>query len=170
MNFYDAAADSIIQEFIDSGYRHMLDIPNNKVWVTESTTSTLVFHKKNVVIEFYFFHPSMETPMHSHPFHNKIIFLGGDLIGHKQNPNDPLSKTSVALGDSHKIKLGPMMPAGILHGFTTGPIGGNLYNIQIWEHDIEYPVSAGVEYQGISLGPVHQKLINERIESGLQGK
>lgn len=163
-------SNQIIQEFIDSGYKHMLDIPGNRIFLTESTTSTLVFHKKNIVIEFYMFHPHTDTPMHFHPFHNRIIYLGGDLIGHKQIADKPETKETIPLTEEHKLKLGPMMHSSILHGFTTGPLGGNLYNIQIWDHDIQFPTSAGIEYDGVSLGPAHQYLIDERIRSGLQGK
>lgn len=88
-------SDEIIQEFIDGGYRHQLDITGNRIFLTESTTSTLVFHKKNIVIEFYLFHPFTDTPMHSHPFDNRVIFLGGDLIGHMQAPGRPETKGSL---------------------------------------------------------------------------
>lgn len=151
----------VIKKFIDSGFKHMkwTDIPGNKVWLTENTASKLVWYEENIVIEEYYLLPNKFTPMHSHPFDNHIIFLGGDMIAWRELPDGSIRK--VVMPDSQIGVLSSCCPRGCGHAFETGPRGSSIYNIQIWPHEIEDIASAIVNYYGDSMGPVHESMIRK---------
>ena len=158
--------DKIIKEFINSGYRHMTNIPNNTVVVTDNSCSTLAWVEDNVVIEYYLLFPNLETPMHSHPFYNQIIFISGELTAHRrtpatvENPNwKPNAIVTREFTDSDTHYLSNIMPIGYEHGFTVGARGAVIYNIQIWPDSVGTPSSAAIEYVGESMGPIHDKLL-----------
>jgi hypothetical protein len=150
----------IIQKFIDSGYQHMNNIPNNRIFVTDSSTSTLAWVEDNVVIEYYMLHPNKVIPMHSHPFRNQLIFLGGDMVVRRQNNIDSEDFTASPLTDRNIGKLSSVCPANYKHGFRVGPRGAWIYNIQIWENEVKDPLSAALVYTGTPMGPEHEKLIS----------
>lgn len=161
-------SDQIIQEFIDSGYKHMSDIPNNQVFYTDNSASTLAWVENNVVIEYYFLFPNLETPMHSHPFDNKMIFISGDLTAYRKTPSElnvegflPDTIYTRTFKDSDTNYLSSTMPIGFEHGFTVGPRGSVIYNIQIWPENVTNPLSAAIEYFGASMGPRHENLVKE---------
>lgn len=161
-------SDQIIQEFIDSGYKHMANIPNNKVFLTDNSCSTIVWFEENVVIEYYFLFANLETPFHSHPFNNKMIFISGDLTAYRKTPNVitsgnwmPDTTYTKVFTDKDINYVSSNMPAGFEHGFTVGPRGAVIYNIQIWPESVKNPLSAAVEYFGTKMGPIHEKLIKD---------
>jgi len=149
----------IIQDFMSNGCKPMPNIPGNKIFVTDNTCSTLVWAEGQVVIEHYFLFPDMFTPFHSHPFTNQMIFLSGDLVTFRTNPNST-KVTIVEFDESkHLFHLSDKMPIGQKHSFRVGPRGANIYNIQIWdETPLKIPTSAAIEYSGKSMGPIQEKL------------
>lgn len=161
-------SDQIIQEFINNSCKHMNNIPNNQVFLTDNSCSTLAWVEDNVVIEYYFLFPNLETPMHSHPFNNRMIYISGDLTAYRKTPNVitngdwiPDTVYTKTFTDADTNFVSSNMPVGFEHGFTVGKKGAIIYNIQIWPESIENPVSAAVKYQGTLMGPIHEQLLND---------
>jgi hypothetical protein len=149
-----ATAEEIVQKFIKSGYQHQHNIPGNQVFFTDSTASTIVYVEENVVIEYYLLFPNVNVPMHSHPFGNQTIFLGGQLAASRELADGRIVTKHFI--DEHAHYLGTVMPAGLRHGFITGERGCTLYNIQIWDQREGDALSAAIEYLGPSMGPIHE--------------
>lgn len=142
----------IVSDWINAGKPHSV-VGDGRVYLTDSTASTLVHAEGRVVIELYLLFPNIEAPLHSHPFENRMIYVSGDLVGYRG------STEPKAFGPSDAGKLSGVLPIGEQHGFTTGPAGAVMYNIQIWPEDVKDPVSAAVEYIGQSMGPRHEALL-----------
>ena len=151
-------ADEIIQSFVDSGFCHMPNIPNNRVFYTDTSASTLAWVEGNVVIEYYFLFPNKTTVMHSHPFENQVIFISGDMTAYLKFP-DPIPLMTIVLTDEDVGVIGKISPSNITHGFDIGPRGAVVYNIQRWPADITNPLSATIEYRGEPLGPIHAEML-----------
>ena len=141
----------------------MPNIPGNRIFFTDNSCSTLVWVEQNIVIEYYLLFPNLETPLHSHPFKNQMIFIEGDLIAYRQEAGKPETKFTVKFSERLRNHVGQIMPIGGEHGFTTGARGAVIYNIQIWPQNIVDPVSATIAYKGKTMGPLHQKLISNFI-------
>jgi hypothetical protein len=137
-------------------YRHMLNIPGNRVFVTDQTCSTLVWYEGNVVIEYYMIFPNVETPLHHHPFDNQIIFLNGELTGIRRDPETGIITETTAY-DRDSNTVGSMCPAGHEHAFKSGPMGATFYNFQFWPEDVPNPLSAAIQWNGPPMGPVHDQ-------------
>jgi hypothetical protein len=151
----------IVESFKASGYQHMHDIPGNRVFYTDATTSTLAWYEGRVVIEYYVMHPNVDVPLHWHPFENQMIFLNGQLTGFRKNPgNERTLQKDFTTEDCHY--LGKILPINYLHGFKTGPLGATLYNIQIWPEDVPNPLSASIEYLGPGMGPIHEQMRTQK--------
>lgn len=153
-------SQEIVKSFIDSGYKHMENIPNNRVFYTDNSCSTLAWVEDNVVIEYYLLFPNLETPLHNHPFDNQMIYISGDLTAYRQEANKPETRLTVTFSERLQNHLSKIMPIGGEHGFTVGDRGAIIYNIQIWPETVENPLSAAIRYFGTSMGPQHEKLIN----------
>jgi hypothetical protein len=145
----------IVKAFKASGFQHMHDILGNRVFYTDSTSSTLVWYEGCVVIEYYILHPNVEVPMHWHPFENQIIFISGELTGFVESL-DTVKQKSFTTDDC--LDIGAILPIGHKHGFKTGSTGAVIYNIQIWPNTVTNPLSASIEYLGPSMGPLHQQI------------
>ncbi|MFN7318969.1 MAG: hypothetical protein ACK5S6_05640 [bacterium] len=148
-------AGKIIQEFIASGFAHMPfnSIPNNRVFVSDISTSYLAYAKDNVVIEHYLLHPNTpKITAHGHPFANQMIVLAGKLNVYRK---DAFIEVSSTVENTSNYKLSSITFPPFMHGFQVGDIGAVVYNIQIWNDTVTNPTSATVEYYGEALGPVH---------------
>lgn len=145
----------IINKFIQNNYKPMQNIPNNRVFYTEVSASTLVWVEDRVVIEHYFLFPNLETHLHYHPFENQMIYIFGDITAYRKMDSEYVKKFTPE--DAHKATS--IMPIGYGHGFTVGESGAIVYNIQIWPDIVTNPLSAAVEYFGETLGPKHIALI-----------
>jgi len=154
-------SQEIVKAFIDSGYKHMENIPNNQVFYTDNSCSTLAWVEDNVVIEYYLLFPNLETPLHNHPFENQMIYIRGDLTAYRQEGGKPETRFTVKFTDQMQNHLSRIMPIGGEHGFTVGDRGAIIYNIQIWPESVKNPLSAAIEYSGISMGPRHEQLIEK---------
>jgi hypothetical protein len=145
----------IIQEFIDSGFVHMPfnSIPNNRVFVSDITTSYLAYVKENVVIEHYLMHPNTpKITAHSHPFANQMIILAGKLKVYRK---DKYIEVTSTFENKYNFNVSFITFPPFLHGFQAGDTGAVVYNIQIWDDIVTNPTSATVEYEGEALGPIH---------------
>lgn len=151
------SAAEIIQGFIASGYRHMQNIPQNRVFLTDHTSSTLAWLEGNVVIEYYLIFLNVDVPMHAHPFDNQMIFLGGDLTATRELARGPI--VTKQFKDADINGLSSVMPSGFRHGFETGDRGCAMYNIQIWDQREGDALSAALQYLGPSMGPIHDRVM-----------
>jgi len=151
----------IVQSFINNGYKHMENIPNNRIFHTDNSCSTLAWAENNVVIEYYLLFPNLETPLHSHPFDNQMIFIEGDLTAYRQERGNPDTRITVTFTEKLRNHVSKIMASGAEHGFTVGDRGAVIYNIQIWPESVKHPVSAAIEYFGSSMGIRHEKLITK---------
>lgn len=147
----------IVEKFRQGGYKHQHNIPGNRVFFTDSSASTLAWVEENVVIEYYLLFPNVNVPMHSHPFANQSIFLGGDLVASRELASGKI--VSKIFADSDVLYLSTVMPSGLCHGFVTGQRGCALYNIQIWDERSTNALSAAIEYRGPTMGPIHERLL-----------
>lgn len=152
--------DSFIENFIKSGFKPMFTIPGNRIFLTDHSTSTLVWAEGNVVVEHYFLHPNITTPLHSHPFVNRMIFVFGDLSASRKAPGGSLIGKNFKDSDINYVSDG--LPIGHEHAFKTGPRGAEFYNLQIWPEEVKNPVSAAIEWIGTLMGPLHEQLIKTR--------
>lgn len=144
----------IVNNFVTQGFPHNYNIPGNRVFLTDSTVSTIVLAQDRVVIEYYFLLPNVSVPLHRHPFQNQTIFLSGELTGLKRNPGDP-TVYGYKLQPSDMGVLGPLNSLDCEHGFITGSKGAVIYNIQVWPTTVANPLSAALEYIGPAMGPLH---------------
>ena len=149
----------IIERFRLSNYVHQNNIPGNQVFVTDLSSSTIVWVEENVVIEYYLLFPNINVPLHSHPFANQLIFLSGDMVAVREQADGRIVTKTFADKDTHY--LGTVMPAGLRHGFTTGNRGCVVYNVQIWDNRSGPALSAAVEYLGPSMGPIHENAMQQ---------
>jgi len=153
--------NSVVDFFISNGCRHMTNIPGNQVFLTDVSASTLVWHEGPVVIELYLMYPNLTTGLHSHPFDNQVIYLHGQMYGHRKDPDTG----AVIEGELFEKlggppRLGPLLPAGTPHGFRAGPRGAVVYNVQIWPESVRDPLSAALNIHGnFSLGPIHTEFL-----------
>ena len=156
----------LIEVFLRNGCRHMNDIPGNQVFLTDVSASTLVWYKGPVVIELYFMYPNLVTGLHSHPFDNQVIYLHGQMYGHRRDPQT----LEIVEGQLFEKLGGPPMvgtvvSAGVEHGFRAGPKGAVVYNVQIWPDRVTNPLSAALNFLGPTLGPVHDQTIQNHNHS-----
>lgn len=145
---------SIAQEFKDSGYKHRQNIHGNRVFVTDSTVSTLALVSGNIVIEYYMLLPNVVVPMHYHPFNNQMIFISGELTAYRQMADGITSNKQFSDSDANYV--GSILPKGEKHGFKVGGKGCIMYNIQIWDEGNNSPLSAALRYTGEPMGEKHR--------------
>jgi len=154
------ALHPVLTKFRGSRYRHMLNIPGNRVFLTDQTCSTLVWHEENVVIEYYMIFPNVETPLHHHPFDNQIIFIGGELTGIRRDPKTGIITESTAY-DKDSNMVGTLCPAEHEHSFRSGPTGAVFYNFQFWPDTVTNPLSAAIQWIGPAMGPIHDAAMKQ---------
>jgi hypothetical protein len=157
-SLYVRTPSEIVADFVRGGFRHQAN-EANRVFHTDCTASTLVHVEGPVVIELYMLFPNIVAPMHSHPFANQMIFLGGDLTAHRAWADSPSIVRSKTFSPSDVGKPSGLMPIGDLHGFETGAAGAVMYNIQIWPEHVTDARSAAIAFYGPSMGPKHDALL-----------
>ena len=137
-----------------------LNFPKNtnpwsgKIYYTDCSSSTIIFEHENFLVEEYHLFPNTVVPLHNHPFNTISIFLGGSFLGYRNLDNKKLY-TEQDIG-----KIGNILSAGEDHGFDVGPEGAALLVISQWDN-LEQRNSATVEYKGLSMGPIHNKLLEK---------
>jgi hypothetical protein len=137
--------------------------PENKpIYETDVSISIPVFRYKNYQVEFYIAKPGFISSKHFHPFEQLIIIVGGSGYGRKgtlldENPKW-MNANSFSSDKSFNIKNFNVTGIGQWHQIRTIDQGLYFYNCQFWP-DPNLMSSAVVEYQGDSLGPIHDTII-----------
>lgn len=123
-----------------------------KVFLTDVSTSTLVWDEGDYLVEFYLMHPLINVVPHSHPFESLTIFMGGNLLGRRN------SFIGRWLNDSHSGLICETLPPGDWHAFQSGANGAVVYSISRWDNPADKD-SATRKYLGEPLGPLHQQTL-----------
>jgi hypothetical protein len=129
-----------------------------RVFLTDVSTSTLVWREDRYLVELYFMHPLIDVVQHSHPFESLTIFMGGHLLGRRK------SFLGRWLNDSNSGTICETLPNGAWHAFQSGENGAVVYSISRWD-DIAQMDSATRKYIGDPLGPTHQKTLEALAQS-----
>ena len=147
-----------ITEFADwyqqNGYPRKVPMPP-EVFVTDVGTSIILFRQGLFQVEFYVASPNFTTSKHYHPFEQIIILVGGGGQGRigssleeepQWMPFDRVGQRLAPLSQImwHQLKV-------LEHGIC-------FYNCQKWESEEEM-TSAIIEYEGDSLGPMHEEML-----------
>jgi hypothetical protein len=120
-----------------------------RVFLTDVSTSTLVWDEGEYLVEFYLMHPLIDVVPHSHPFESLTIFMGGHLLGKRKDFQGRW------LNDSHSGLICETLAPGNWHAFQSGANGAVVYSISRWD-DLAEKDSATRKYTGEPLGPKHQ--------------
>lgn len=150
-----------ITEFTDwyqqNGYPRKPPNPH-EVFVTDVGTSIIIFRHGLYQVEFYVASPHFTTSKHYHPFEQIIIFMGGDAEGRlgKDLDEEPPWRPFRTLGQ----RLAPLA-MDMWHQLKVLDYGICFYNCQRWESE-QAMTSAIIEYEGDSLGPMHQEMLNNK--------
>jgi hypothetical protein len=84
------------------------------------------------------------------------VYLGSDLTAQRNNSKEYV----YSVKDINDI--GSELPPGQQHGFTVGPRGATVLVFSQWR-DLKDRMSAVLKYNGQSMGPKHQKLLEELV-------
>ncbi len=129
----------------------------SKVYVTDVSTSTLIYKSGKHCVEQYFMHPGAVVPLHSHPFYSITMLAMGKM---KVKRGDSRWFLVNGVGQPNK----DVLPPGVEHEFVTSDTGAMLYVISEWE-DIRDIDSATIKYIGEPIGPIHKKLREDANEN-----
>lgn len=127
-----------------------------KVFLTDVSSSTLVWDEDEYLVELYFMHPLIYVVPHSHPFESLIIFMGGHLLGLRADFYGSW------LNQNNSGLICSTLPPGDWHGFQTGDSGAVVYSISRWD-DPKEKDSATRKYLGDPLGPIHKITLDSMI-------
>lgn len=127
------------------------------VYPTDVSYSVCVFRQDVYQAEMYLARPYFMSTRHSHPFEQQIIFVGGDLVG-RRGFGDQVSPISSLL-PSEGGMVGGVLPPQHWHEVGSGEHGFVFFNCQKWPNK-EMMTSAVVEYNGPSLGEMHNDIKN----------
>jgi len=123
-------------------------------------------------VELYLTKGNFKSTRHSHPFEQKIIYLGGHLSGKRghgemefgpaQDLGSPITETSSDEQPNPQAGLiGLALLSGQWHEIEGKEQGFIFLNCQKWPNK-EMMSSAVIEYDGESLGAVHGKVIRSK--------
>ena len=137
------------------------DYPHNpqlmrRVYLTDVSTSVLVWDEGDYLVELYFMHPLVTIVPHSHPFENLAVHYSGKILGKREGV------IGQWLTDKDRGSFGYSLKQGDWHAFQTGDTGAVLYNISRWD-DVSMKDSATVRYLGEPLGPKHQESLQAQF-------
>ena len=125
-----------------------------QVYLTDVSTSVLVWAEGEYLVEHYLMHPLIEVVPHSHPFESVTVHVAGKLLGRRQG----IIGQWLTDRDSGHIS-NPIAP-GVWHAFMTGDTGAVMYVISRWKDPAEQD-SATRKYLGEPLGPLHQQTLHD---------
>ena len=130
---------------------------SGKIFLTDVSSSSIVYAHKNFLVEEYHLFPNCVVPPHSHPFNSITIFLGGNFRGYRVGGSHETYRDY----DSKDIgSIGSILMAGHEHGASMGELGSSSLVVSEWL-DLNKQNSAAIEWYGPPSGPVHDKLIKE---------
>jgi len=143
-------------------------VPENvRVYPTDVSYSCCIFRQDVYQVEVYLGKPNFISSKHSHPFEQLIIFLGGHLEGTRQGNNvlPAVLGSSITNTSSAEIphkdfgKIGSILNSENWHEITGKDQGFIFFNLQKWPNTLSM-TSAVVEYNGESLGTLHNKIVS----------
>lgn len=149
--------------YIDNNYP--IRVPENAtIYPTDVSYSCCVFRQDVYQVEIYLAKPNFKSSAHSHPFEQLIIFLGGHLSGASQaNPivgslGSPINaQSSKTMPHKDFGRVSNILTPGNWHEITAHSQGFIFFNLQRWP-DVKTMTSAVVEYNGDSLGVLHDSI------------
>lgn len=120
-----------------------------KVYLTDVSTSVLVWEEGQFLVELYLMHPLAVIVPHSHPFENLAIHHSGKMLGRRAGI------IGQWLTDKDHGHISNPLQPGDWHSFQVGDTGAVFYNVSRWEN-LAQRESATIRYTGEPLGPMHQ--------------
>jgi hypothetical protein len=129
-----------------------------RVYVTDTSTSTLVYNKFPFTAELYLLHPGVDVIPHSHPCDQLTIFISGSLLGSRNGI------TGSWLTSANHGQLGQINTAKDTHSFNCGQTGAVTYVLSMWEQ-VDQMESATLRYLGPAMGPIHKQLLAQEQSS-----
>jgi hypothetical protein len=123
---------------------------------TDVSLSITLFRHKCYQVEFYIAKPNFLSSKHYHPFEQLIIFMGGNGQG-RRGVNIDEETTWVSLNNHVVGQIQPVLKTTEWHQIKSEQNGLYFYNCQRWPNE-NMMSSAVVEYNGISLGPMHDRI------------
>jgi hypothetical protein len=141
--------------YIKNGYpRKPPDPP--EVYFTDVGTSIIIFRHDVYQAEFYIGGANFLTERHYHPFEQRIMSVGG--TGRGRSGRDIVKdEPDWIMTDTFKKPNSTLYPDQ-WHQLQSFNKGLYFFNFQKWP-SVELMTSAIIEYGGKSLGPVHDKLL-----------
>lgn len=152
-------------------------VPQNaRVLSVEGSLTVVIFRRDVYQVELYLALPDVKAPRHSHPFEQKIIFLGGHFYGARGDRksdgtfDEPISSgwfgSSITENSSPELPHAHAGSAGILinehqwHELAGDEVGQGFVflNCQKWPNK-ETMSSALIEYDGELMDSTHEKLM-----------
>lgn len=161
-NTWDSLKD-FAQWYIENNYP--IRVPENaRVYPTDVSYSCCVFRQDVYQVEIYLAKPNFSSSKHTHPFEQLIIFLGGHLSGANQNSQtigslgEPItSASSSTIPHKQFGRVSSILTPGNWHSISGHDQGFIFFNLQRWS-DAKQMTSAVVEYNGDSLGTIHDSI------------
>lgn len=146
--------DNFIHWYRVNGYPFRIPI-NRKTFVTDQSYSIIVFEQDLYTVELYVGAATLHSPKHTHPFEHRILMCGGELYGRRGRDldEDPPFSGLIPPGN-----LGPVVKPGEWHQLITNT-GFVTMIFSKWQ-SLEDKTSAVVAYEGETMGPIHQALID----------
>jgi len=129
-----------------------------QVFLTDVSTSVLVWAEGEFLVEHYLMHPLIEVVPHSHPFESVTVHIAGKLLGRREGV------IGQWLTDEHSGHISRTIAPGAWHAFLTGDTGAVMYVVSRWD-DPQERDSATRKYIGEPLGPRHQATLDELAAS-----
>jgi quercetin dioxygenase-like cupin family protein len=89
-------------------------------------------------VQYFLVKPHSVLHSHSHPDVNSVeMIIHGDIDFHSDGVQRLTAEELVAAPEGHTMANGRFIhvPAGVMHGGTSGPIGGSFLSFQHWLHD-----------------------------------
>jgi len=148
--------EEFAQRWVDAGKPYNPPY-NSPVIETDYTLSMIVYRDAKFQIELYLCKPNWSTPKHTHHFDSITIFNGGKMLGRRGialDENPPWE----ALEDADIGIVQSILPMGHWHQIRATEQGFSFYNVQYWPEAT--PSSATIGYEGQSMGPIHQGIID----------
>lgn len=148
-------------------------VPQNaRIVPTDVSFSCCIFRQGLYQVELYLAKGNFKSTRHSHPFEQKIIYLGGHLSGKRgqdshefgpaQELGSPVLPSSSGEEPNHQAGLiGLSLLAGQWHEIEGKEQGFIFLNCQKWPNK-EMMSSAVIEYDGESLGAIHDQVIRSK--------
>jgi hypothetical protein len=141
----------------ESGYPRNSNPWTGKVFVTDVSSSSIIYVQDQFTVEEYHMFPNAHAPGHSHPVDTLTIFLGGELSGTRLLGSGTFSTPMQPPNNS----VGGVLRKGDTHGLTSGSTGATMFTIFDWDN-LTKRNSGIIEYYGPSLGPIHDQLLSQR--------